>query len=361
MIKLKIGITCRKEGHIFSNGLDQNIYYLYLMLEDMGYEPILISEAENAGKLVDVQILPVDIYSVKTYDIILEVAHPLSDKLTLCYVATGRPLIAIKYGNSFMLDLEGYISKSADHSKNLTGTNLPFRNREVWVSEQFYKFKDYIEILTRAPVKIIPYIWAPSILMANDGGFHLEKMKVQQKDFGKIGIVEPNINIVKNCMVPLAICEMTYNKRKDLVSEVYCFGSKILEKNNVFLNYIRYLDINKDKIASYESRYPIYKMFKANLVNTIVSTQLYTEQNYVFLETLFYKRLLIHNSPMFKDVGYYYPEFNVDIGSEQLIHAIETFDQEKNADSYEAKLEEMSIYNEKNQEKTRELIESVIK
>ena len=123
---------------------------------------------------------------------------------------------------------------------------------------------------------------------------------------------------------------------------------------------LKYLNINKDKIASFESRYPIYGMFRNNLANTIVTTQLYTEQNYAYLEALFYKRLLIHNSPMFADVGYYYPDFNVNIGSDQLINAIETFDQDKASESYDAKLDEMSIYNESNQQKTRELIEGVL-
>ena len=51
MSKLKIGITTREEASIWSNGLDQNIYFLYKMLEDMGYEPHLISESFNAKKL----------------------------------------------------------------------------------------------------------------------------------------------------------------------------------------------------------------------------------------------------------------------------------------------------------------------
>ena len=41
----------------------------------------------------------------------------------------------------------------------------------------------------------------------------------------KIAIVEPNLNILKNCMVPLAICDMAYDKRADLVKEVLCFNS----------------------------------------------------------------------------------------------------------------------------------------
>ena len=85
MSKLKIGITTRDEMSIWSNGLDQNIYFLYKMLEDMNYDPYLISESYGAKKLLDINVEAADIYSIKKFDIILEVAHPLSDKLTNYY------------------------------------------------------------------------------------------------------------------------------------------------------------------------------------------------------------------------------------------------------------------------------------
>lgn len=50
MSKLKVGITTRDEASIWSNGLDQNIYFLFKMLEDMNYEPHLISESYGAKK-----------------------------------------------------------------------------------------------------------------------------------------------------------------------------------------------------------------------------------------------------------------------------------------------------------------------
>ena len=356
---LQIGITARASDNIFSNGMDQNIYYLHLMLEDMGYEPTLISEAENVGKLVGVQIHPADIYSIMKFDIILEVAHPLSDNLVKSFNSSGKPLIGVKYGNNFMLDLECYVSKDREKQNSSTGINLPFRNREIWVSEQFWKFKDYIEILTRCKVRIMPYIWDSSILRMHDDGFHKEDMRLSSEDFRRIAIVEPNINILKNCMIPLAICEMAHNKRSDLVKEVYCFGSKIFEKNLVFKSYIDMLNIHHNKVCSYEGRYPICKIFGKNIANTIVSTQLFNEQNYVYLETLFYKRLLIHNSPLFEDVGHYYPELDVNTGSDKLIDAIESFDQIKHRESYEEKLDGVSIYNDKNREAMRTLIENL--
>lgn len=360
MSKLKIAITTRDDGSIWSNGLDQNIYFLYKMLEDMGYEPSLVSETKNSKILVDIPIVKLNLKNIDYFDIILEVAHPITEKLTNYFNSRGKPLISIKYGNSFMIDLEKYIMKDPKASIS-TGVNIPFRNREIWVSEQFYKFKDYIETLTRSTVKIIPYIWDSSILRMNDNNFHMKDMKVERKDFSKIAIVEPNLNVLKNCIVPLSICEMAYDKDKDLIKEVFCFNAKELSKNNVFMNYIKYLNIHKDKISSYEGRIPIYKIFKNNIAQTIVSTQFFNEQNYVYLETLFYKRLLVHNSPLFKDAGVYYPEFDVNKGSDNLIYAIKHFDQMDHAESYENKLYEVSIYNEENQRKTRELIEGVLK
>lgn len=360
MSKLKIGITSRKEASIWSNGLDQNIYFIYKMFEEMDYSPELISEDLEAKKLIDIEISNVNISNIKKFDIIIEVANPLSDKLTKYYNSLGKPLISLKLGNNFMMDLEAYISTNKDIQNRSCGVNIPFRNREIWVSEQFYKFKDYIETITRANVKIFPFVWESSILMAFDENFHQEDMYVKQDDFKKIIIAEPNINILKNCMIPLSICNLAYLKDKDSVNTVYCLGSKHLDKNKTFLNFIQRLKIHNDKISSYENRFPLYKMFKNKYVNTVVSCQWFNEQNYLYAETLFYKRLLIHNSPIFKDVGIYYNELDVNDGAQKLIDSVYNFDQRKNAESYEEKLFELSIYNPKNQEKARELIESVI-
>ncbi len=363
MLKIKIGITTRDDGSIWSNGLDQNIYFLYKMLEDMGHSPTLVSETQKSNMLVDLPVVKLNLKNIDNFDLILEVAHPISEKLTNYFNSRGKPLVSIKYGNSFMIDLERYIDKNTDSQKvsQSTGVNIPFRNREIWVSEQFFKFKDYIEMLTRSTVKIIPYIWDSSILRMNDDNFHMQPMKVANGGFSKIAIVEPNLNVLKNCMVPLAICDMAYDKNPDLIKEVYCFNSSNLSSNNVFMRYIEHLNIHKKKISSYEGRIPIFKIFKNNIANTIVSNQFFNEQNYVYLETLFYKRLLVHNSPLFKEVGVYYPEFDVNEGSDKLLYAIKHFDQTEAMESYEQKLFDVSIYNEEVQRKTNDLIQGVLK
>ena len=45
--------------------------------------------------------------------------------------------------------------------------------------------------------------------------------------------------------------------------------------------------------------------------------------NYSHLEALYLGVPLIHNSPALENLGYYYPEFDVDMGAKQLKNAIE--------------------------------------
>jgi len=113
MSKLKVGITTRDEMSIWSNGLDQNIYFLYKMLEDMNYAPSLISESYGAKKLLDISVEQADIYSIKKFDIILEDStHKFDDQINLCE-------IAYKYMNSGGILIIEDIFRNEDETRYL--------------------------------------------------------------------------------------------------------------------------------------------------------------------------------------------------------------------------------------------------
>lgn len=359
MTKLKIGITARDVNNIWSNGLDQNIYFIFNMLNDIGYDVKLISELNKKQSLLDININYVDLSNVLYFDLIIEIAHPLSKNLTNYFNSKSKPLISLKLGNNYMIDLETFINKGNSLSEKVCGINLPFRNNQVWISEQFFKFKDYLEVLNRAKVKLFPYIWDSSILKKYDGGFHAAKIKLDKDSYKNIAIVEPNINIIKNSIIPLSICEDYYIDNKDKIKSIYCFNSKIFESNDVFKTFINRLEINKNNISSYEGRYPLYQIFKNNLASTIISCQLLNEQNYIYFETVFYKRPLIHNSSFFKNIGYYYNEYNVKEGSAKLKDCIENFEEEKYTALYEQFLFDHSPKNKNNINAVQSLIEGL--
>jgi hypothetical protein len=70
----------------------------------------------------------------------------------------------------------------------------------------------------------------------------------------------------------------------------------------------------------------------------VVSHQWHNAQNYLYYETLYGGYPLIHNSPIIKDLGYYYPEFDCKAGGEALIRAYETHD--ASLEKYKAKARE---------------------
>ena len=351
----KIAITCREESSIWSNGLDQNIYFFTKFFRKMGYYVDLVSEVVNAKKLLDETILHLNIKNILDYDLIIEIAHPLSDELTHFFNSKGRALVALKLGNNFFIDIENMIHYGDNPSR--LGTLSPFRNREIWVSPHFYKFKDYMETISRTEVKQCPYIWDSCIL---------EMQSKKPSDFPskesikKIGIVEPNLNIIKTSITPLTICELAYNKENSLIDEIYCFNSKRFSDKKVFLDFVKLLNIHKNKISSYENRISMHQMFLNNLCGTIVSHQMFNELNYVYLEAIYYNRLLIHNSPDFSDAGYYYQDHDSEAGAEMLEYGIKNYYNNEKIEKSRKYLEKYSMNNIDNLNNFKKLIEGVL-
>ena len=64
----------------------------------------------------------------------------------------------------------------------------------------------------------------------------------------------------------------------------------------------------------------------ANGSNVVVAHQLECTDNYAYLDALYGNYPLVHNSPTFSDVGYYYPDCDIESGSTALIKAITSHD-----------------------------------
>ena len=54
----------------------------------------------------------------------------------------------------------------------------------------------------------------------------------------------------------------------------------------------------------------------------LLSHQWQCELNYLYNEALYRGVPLVHNSPPYKEVGYYYPDFDVKIGMQKVFEAI---------------------------------------
>ena len=92
---------------------------------------------------------------------------------------------------------------------------------------------------------------------------------------------------------------------------------------------------------------PVHSIL-ANYADVVISHQWENPLNYAYLDAMYLQFPLIHNAEMIKDAGYYYPEFDISKGAEQLKWVLDNHD--SNIDSYNERNEEVltryTVYNE---------------
>jgi hypothetical protein len=221
----------------------------------------------------------------------------------------------------------------------------------IWASPHFIKAFPYFETIYQAPALIGPYIWEPDFVTELQDSTYIEKPDIY--------VMEPSISLLKNALIPMAIIEKAYRAQPDLFGKAMILNGTHYNQKKYFLENIArnmsslIADANK---VYFTGRYGFDDTFKTR--DILLGHQWECELNYLYLEALYKNIPLVHNSPAFAEVGYYYPEFDVKIGHAQLVAAIndKNYDDQKNKDF----IYQYSIHNIDNQEEYKRLIEDVL-
>jgi len=136
-----------------------------------------------------------------------------------------------------------------------------------------------------------------------------------------IAVIEPNINLIKNCMIPVTIIEHLYNRNKDIMGDCLVFNSDSIRKHELADSLFLHLNSVKSAKTTFETRYKYVKIF-SDFADIMLSHQHECGLNYTYLESLYLGVPLVHNSKYFRDAGYYYEGFSVNEGSQALAAAI---------------------------------------
>lgn len=356
MSKFKIAVTCKDSSRIWSNGLTQNAYFLIGLLQKCGYKADAVSQFEEAGKKIEefeIKLLNMD--TIKSYDIVIEVCYSVTDSLLDYALKNGIKVLTINYGNILMLMQEDMI---------LNPTSFPAVNRgglDTWISPHFEFSKGFVEVTSKGKVSICPYIWDPKVFNKYCEQTKLDPFYKNSKNINKIGVFESNINIIKTAIYPLISLEKLERENKDLIKEVLIFNGLSLKENGKFKEIANNFDLfNRGKL-SVEARYPMPNMLAKGYVGTILSHQFYCDLNYLVLEGLYTGVPVVHNSEACMDAGYFYKGFDATTCVEKIKEAILTHDD--NIASYKKSAEEVlfkfSVENEKNIKGYIDLVENI--
>ncbi len=316
--RLKIGITSQEIKDLHCNGLRLNNMLWYDFFVNCGYDVYFLTTTdyqhptykflnycklwdekgyraknfkENNPELFDFDyVFIVGIYSTRLSSIMKE--HHVK-------------LIYIILGSVYHNDVHSIVDK------NWSSGVVTSEFDQIWISPHFKYCLQYYKVRYATDnILIGPYFWRNDLFK----GFDLmNKVRTDVKEHLRVGICEPNLEQAKNCIIPIAICE----KAHEDIERVYAFSTVKIKDVTYFKNFCLSTKLHQTGKFSVEGRYALPHIL-SKFCNCIVSYVEDCDLNYLFIECFYLGIPLVHNSPLLKDYGYYYPRLQVDKGAEQL-------------------------------------------
>ena len=370
--KIKIGITIDFNIQFHANGLQQNIVFLRNLLDNISnLIPIYI----YTGKIPEVDFISKEncmSYSDfvnsghNDYDLIIFMGFWLDQKVIKKIKKVNKKIkiILMQCGNQFIENS----MRVVHHYEKVDYINNPLEGIDsIWMLPQHSQNISYMKTFYRVEhIKISPCIWDPLFIdnqlksvsnVSQNNNFLPEKNK-------SIVILEPNLSIIKNCLLPIYIVERYERKYPNILSSCNIMGGKKIVDNHYFIRLILNLDIYQKRkgFLKAHNRYKFAETIKL-FGSIVISHQIENDLNYLYFDALYLNLPLIHNSHTLREYGYYYPHNDIEIAVNKLHEIIENH--EKNISEYSIKTKELiesyGISNNDNKAEYLNLINEVLK
>jgi hypothetical protein len=256
----------------------------------------------------------------------------------------NKKVIAYFCGNTYMITAEQLLFKFNDKHSSFYENNLD----EVWyVPQQHESNLGYYKTLYKTNAIPVPFVWSPCFLQKElddidkkfaQGKFTKDSKYNPNKEKKNIIVMEPNINLVKTCIMPTFLTEQCYRTEigKQKIDSLIITNAKQIIKESNFLSWLKCCSIYNDKKLKVDARFPISYVLSQH-ADILVSHQLCNPLNYLYLDAAYMGYPVLHNAWMCSDVGYYYEKSELFEGAKQLEYILTKHD---------SNLEE---YNERNQ------------
>ncbi|MBC5763564.1 DUF2827 domain-containing protein [Ramlibacter albus] len=326
--KLRVGVTLNLRDatqSIWENGIFQNCAFLAQLFNHSPAVEEAVIVAHGAAAVPSPAMLLehtglrcVGLDEAMSLDVVIEMSALLPADWAAAFRARGGRYAWMRVGNDYVIDIErAMFGKPAaslyDHK--------PYD--AIWTLPQYEEqCRDYFGIPTRAPVKVLPHLWTPlffdigirSLPAGTSFGY------VAGKPRWRVCAFEPNVCMVKTSIIPMLACEEAYRRRPNFLEQLRVCNTLHLKDHVQFLHMARSLDVVQHGVATFEGRFAVYE-FMANFGDCIVSHQWANAQNYLYYEALYGGYPLVHNSPLLRGHGYYYPGFDCEAGGAALLRA----------------------------------------
>ena len=338
---LTVGLTffIRPGNHsIWENGASQQCVFLLDLLKRCPSVGRVIAinggdgDAPSAGMMLaglNIEFKRIE-EVIDDLDVLIESAAQVSAENVAKVQARGGKAVTYKFGNAFVIDVERII-----HEKSSGSIFNGSKFDRVWTNAQHAPTcAGYWETCYRCPVEVLPHLWEPVFVdktiveMGTEAHFGYIAGSTKKR----VSVFEPNINVVKTCVIPMLVCEEAYRAAPELLDSVYITNSNHITKHLSFQHFAKNLDIVKTQhadgkgLCSFEARYNM-PMFLAKYTDIVVSHQWENGLNFAYYDALYGGYPLVHNSDLLPDgVGYKYNGFDTKQGGQVLLDVMRNHD-----------------------------------
>ena len=182
-------------------------------------------------------------------------------------------------------------------------------------------------------VREIPFIWSPELIDKEENKY---KKRSESKS---IAIFEPNISIMKWAFPSVLVCENAYREPEitNKINKVYITniitGPESKKQFNLdnFNKLVRCLDLRNDGKLTIEARHNSL-LIMSKYADIAVSHTWENYLNYLYFDMAWMGWPIVHNGKLCKEIGYYYDDFDYEMGGKALKDVILNHDE--NADEY---------------------------
>lgn len=324
----------------FENGLRQNVLFLYrlfaasprcravYLINHGDAEPSEDISAWGIAreKLVRASVLP------ERLDYLIVIGAAVDRATIEQHRRAGTRIVAYKGGNGAVISMEAMAARPP------RGDAERYFDHDyydaVWITPQHMAtYAGWCRTLYRVPVQEIPQIWEP---------LFVKHMTGPAASFGyrpgsaawRVGIMDPNVTVMKTSHLPMMVCEAAYRQYPDMFKAIYVTNGLAHKDNAHFMSFAAAMTAAQNGVMTIEPRF-VGPQFIANHADAVVTHHWENGLNYLYYEALWGGYPLIHNSAFLHDYGYYYPGFDAYAGAEALTRAFA--DHDRNLDAYRSR------------------------
>ena len=309
----KIGICIKEFDSIFTNGCAQQGYFVLKSFRKAGFEVDFVSIED---KLKRFEVIDEPVYNIcnidklKEYKLIMFSSLIVDQyKLLNQMKLLGIKIANLMVGNFYIINCEEFVFNV--HNNVISDMNNEYVD-EIWLMPMYTHVKEYIEGITKKPVKISPYVWDNEIITsyASIKNISPEYKLIKNSETIDIIIMEPNLSIHKTSLPILVMLNQYFLKYPDRLGTIHMFG--IPKRNENCLKCIKHLDIVKcKKILLYQRTLSLeifHRLKHSNIKYLMISNNIRNGLNFIHLECFTLNIPIIHNCKPYKSSGFFYED-----------------------------------------------------